>query len=549
MYNSTKYGVQRRLYQGLLSRIDVGWLHLEFWMWMDRTLSNQTPRDPERNLSSLQSRTAVGLRGNNNCVSGLCFQPSRLPRYCEFHAQLRALLVAPLYVVHCSPLLVHRADVVATLPVASHPDSSHIAARTARIRCSSRHILGPERKRSNPPRLPGRDIAPPFTSMSFAGMLNRLHGQPESYEKKAKYRFGKTLGAGTYGVVREADGPTGKVAVKIILKKNVKGNEKMVYDELDMLQRLKHPHIVRFVDWFESRDKFYIVTELATGGELFDRICEQGKFTEKDASQTIKQIMSAVDYLHDNDVVHRDLKPENLLYVTREPDSNLILADFGIAKALDSKEETLKTMAGSFGYAAPEVMEQKGHGKPVDMWSMGVITYTLLCGYPPFRSENLRDLLRECTVAPVPFHERYWKDVSQDAKDFILGLIVPDPEKRSTSKEALNHIWLSGKNATDHNLLPELEAFRRRARLRRAIEIIKLQNRIQKLREHEDDPTDSDMGDAASTASSSGENKGDGSRLHALGLFALREAKQKHETLQVEEEIEKENRRRSLSNA
>lgn len=129
-----------------------------------------------------------------------------------------------------------------------------------------------------------------------------------------------------------------------------------------------------------------------------------------------------------------DLKPENLLYVTREPDSDLVLADFGIAKTLDSKEETLKTMAGSFGYAAPEVMEQKGHGKPVDMWSMGVITYTLLCGYSPFRSENLRDLLRECTAAPVPFHERYWKDVSQDAKDFILGLIVPEPEKRWTSK-------------------------------------------------------------------------------------------------------------------
>lgn len=139
-----------------------------------------------------------------------------------------------------------------------------------------------------------------------------------------------------------------------------------------------------------------------------------------------------------------DLKPENLLYVTREPDSNLILADFGIAKTLDRKEETLKTMAGSFGYAAPEVMEQKGHGKPVDMWSMGVITYTLLCGYSPFRSENLRDLLRECTAAPVPFHERYWKDVSQDAKDFILGLIVPEPEKRWTSKVRLEKERPSG---------------------------------------------------------------------------------------------------------
>jgi calcium/calmodulin-dependent protein kinase I len=143
---------------------------------------------------------------------------------------------------------------------------------------------------------------------SVAGMLSRLSGQPDSYDKKSKYRFGRTLGAGTYGIVREADSPSGKVAIKIILKKNVKGNEKMVWDELDMLQRLKHPHIVRFVDWFESRDKYYIVTELATGGELFDRICEQGKFTEKDASQTIKQVLGAVDYLHRNNVVHRGVK-------------------------------------------------------------------------------------------------------------------------------------------------------------------------------------------------------------------------------------------------
>lgn len=92
-----------------------------------------------------------------------------------------------------------------------------------------------------------------LTSGLVTGMFSRLQGQPESYERKAKYKFGKTLGAGTYGIVREADGPQGKVAIKIILKKNVKGNERMVWDELDMLQRLHHPHIVRFVDWFESR--------------------------------------------------------------------------------------------------------------------------------------------------------------------------------------------------------------------------------------------------------------------------------------------------------
>lgn len=111
-----------------------------------------------------------------------------------------------------------------------------------------------------------------------------------------------------------------------------------------------------------------------------------------------------------------------------------MLADFGIAKMLDSKDEVLTTMAGSFGYAAPEVMLKRGHGKPVDMWSMGVITYTLLCGYSPFRSENMADLIEECRSGRVIFHERYWKDVSKDAKDFISKLLLPDPARRPTSE-------------------------------------------------------------------------------------------------------------------
>lgn len=181
-----------------------------------------------------------------------------------------------------------------------------------------------------------------------------------------------------------------------------------------------------------------------------------------------------------------DLKPENLLYLTREPDSQLVLADFGIAKMLDTPGEVLTTMAGSFGYAAPEVMLKQGHGKAVDMWSLGVITYTLLCGYSPFRSESLADLVEECRSGRIIFHERYWKDVSKDAKEFILSLLQPDPKKRATSEQALAHRWLEGETASDHDLLPEIRSYMAKAKLKRGIELVKLANRIEQLKMQED---------------------------------------------------------------
>lgn len=135
-----------------------------------------------------------------------------------------------------------------------------------------------------------------------------------------------------------------------------------------------------------------------------------------------------------------DLKPENLLYLTRHPDSPLVLADFGTAEKLDSPSGVLTTMVGSFGYAAPEVMEKKEHSKPADMWSLGVITYTLLCGYNPFRSETMGDLINECRNESLFFDPRYWSDVNGDAKDFVGCLLKADPRERLTSEVCIQLI-------------------------------------------------------------------------------------------------------------
>lgn len=313
------------------------------------------------------------------------------------------------------------------------------------------------------------------------GFFGALHGHPASYHLKKHYKFGKTLGAGTYGIVREATHDKfGKVAVKIIEKKTVLNHEEMVFEEIQMLQGLDHPHIIHFKEWFESNTKFYVTTTLATGGELFDRICALGKFTEKDAVVLIRQVLGAINYLHERGIVHRDLKPENLLYLTPEPDSQLVLADFGIAKHVTG--EALRTMAGSYGYAAPEVLRRTGHSFPADLWSLGIITYTILCGYSPFRAEERDDLIVETLQADVVFHARYWKTVSPQAKEFIQRLLNPIPEERMTAKQALEHVWITGKTATESDLLPAVKVgFNGRKKFKRAIELVRLSNRLKAL--------------------------------------------------------------------
>ncbi|KAI8985294.1 kinase-like domain-containing protein [Pilobolus umbonatus] len=305
-------------------------------------------------------------------------------------------------------------------------------------------------------------------------------GQPESYEKKRDYVLQDVLGQGSFGSVKRAKrlSDDKEVAVKIIPKLKVKNHVDMVKDEVAVLKDLHHPNVIGYYDTFESRDKFYLVFELATGGELFERLFERGKFSEKDAVVIMRSVLKGLEYIHHHNIVHRDMKPENLLFKTTEPDSDLVICDFGIAK-VNTQDVGLETICGSPGYVAPEVIKHQPYGPAIDMWAVGVITFVLLCGYQPFQAEDQVELMDLITHARYDFHDRYWKNISEDAKSFIRSLLVLDPKKRMTATEALTHRWMTGDEAKDIDILTDLkENFHARKTFKKAVSAIRAMNRL-----------------------------------------------------------------------
>ncbi|XP_040003347.1 calcium/calmodulin-dependent protein kinase type 1D [Xiphias gladius] len=283
-------------------------------------------------------------------------------------------------------------------------------------------------------------------------------GRGETWKKQVDdikniFDFKEVLGTGAFSeVVLAQEKLTGRMfAVKCIPKKALKGKESSIENEIAVLGKIKHENIVALEDIYESPDHLYLIMQLVSGGELFDRIVEKGFYTEKDASTLIRQVLDAVNYLHKMGIVHRDLKPENLLYFNPQDESKIMISDFGLSK-MEGSGDVMSTACGTPGYVAPEVLAQKPYSKAVDCWSIGVIAYILLCGYPPFYDENDSKLFEQILKADYEFDAPYWDDISDSAKDFISSLMEKDPAKRFTCEQALRHPWIAGDTALCKNI-------------------------------------------------------------------------------------------------
>eukprot|EP00980_Cylindrotheca_fusiformis_P005411 scaffold1157_cov122-Cylindrotheca_fusiformis.AAC.3 len=255
-------------------------------------------------------------------------------------------------------------------------------------------------------------------------------------ELKYKYEILEVIGTGAYGTVRKCrNRQTNELAaIKTINKSKVR--------------QVEHPNIIRLYDIYEDVRCIHLVTELCTGGELYDRVIEkaeseEGHYSEADAASLIQDILGAIAYCHDVvNIVHRDLKPENFLLLHQGDDAPIKIIDFGLSRFDDSPSGIMKTRVGSPYYVAPEVLNGAYTNK-CDIWSVGVIAYLLLCGFPPFNGDSDGEILFTIKNANLSFPSPEWDDISPMAKDFVMALLDRDPSKRLSASEALKHPWIS----------------------------------------------------------------------------------------------------------
>ncbi|XP_069375135.1 serine/threonine-protein kinase DCLK2-like [Paralichthys olivaceus] len=274
-----------------------------------------------------------------------------------------------------------------------------------------------------------------------------------------KYKVGKVIGDGNFAVVKECvERSTGQeYALKIIDKARCCGKEHLIENEVAVLRRVRHPSIIQLIEVDETPSQLFLVMELVKGGDLFDAITSSTKYSERDASAMVFNLSGAIKYLHCMNIVHRDIKPENLL-VCEYPDGtkSLKLGDFGLATVV---EGPLYTVCGTPTYVAPEIIAETGYGLKVDIWAAGVITYILLCGFPPFRSENnvQEELFDQILRGKLEFPSPDWDTISLPAKMLISQMLQVNVDTRFTAEEVLSHPWVTDEAPVDSNTVSSTE--------------------------------------------------------------------------------------------
>uniref|UniRef100_A0A3B1JPQ0 Serine/threonine-protein kinase DCLK2 n=1 Tax=Astyanax mexicanus TaxID=7994 RepID=A0A3B1JPQ0_ASTMX len=301
--------------------------------------------------------------------------------------------------------------------------------------------------------LPIRSLSP--SPLSFCVSVNG--NKVQSSIISDKYKVGKVIGDGNFAVVKECvERATGQeYALKIIDKAKCSGKEHLIANEVAILRRVRHPSIIMLIEEVDTPTELYLVMELVKGGDLFDAITSSTKYTERDASAMVYNLTGALRYLHRMCIVHRDIKPENLL-VCEYPDGtkSLKLGDFGLATVV---EGPLYTVCGTPTYVAPEIIAETGYGLKVDIWAAGVITYILLCGFPPFRSERNQqeELFEQILLGRLEFPAPYWDNVTPSAKDLIGKMLQVNVSARYTAEEVLSHPWVLDDSTLENNVSSE----------------------------------------------------------------------------------------------
>ncbi|MCJ1415449.1 MAPK-activated protein kinase Srk1 [Xylographa parallela] len=304
-------------------------------------------------------------------------------------------------------------------------------------------------------------------------------GKLPKYPGLERFTLLEKMGDGAFSNVYRAKDMTGEfdeVAIKVVRKFEMNSSQRAnILKEVQIMRQLDHPNIVKLVSFSESSQYYYIVLELCPGGELFHQIVRLTYFSEDLSRHVIVQVAKALEYLHeDKGVVHRDIKPENLLFYptpfipTKHPKprsaededkadegefipgvgaggiGRIKIADFGLSKVVWDSQTM--TPCGTVGYTAPEIVKDERYSKSVDMWALGCVLYTLLCGFPPFYDESIQVLTEKVARGQYTFLSPWWDDISKPAQDLVSHLLTVDPDKRYTIQEFLRHPWIRQSN-------------------------------------------------------------------------------------------------------